>query len=153
MVGEARGQWQAAPAGARPAEAASPRANADPLLTIEGLSKRFPGVVANEAVTLKVARQQIHALLGENGAGKSTLVKLIYGLLRPDAGRMSLAGKPYAPASPAEARATGVAMIFQHFSLFEALTVAENIALGIAHQRADRRLRERIDEVSAAYGL
>jgi len=130
-----------------------PASGTPPLLALAGISKRFPGVLANDAVTFTVAEREIHALLGENGAGKSTLVKLIYGLLRPDAGRMSLAGKPYAPASPAEARATGVAMIFQHFSLFEALTVAENIALGIAHQRADRRLRERIDEVSAAYGL
>ena len=153
MVGEARGQWQAAPAGARPAEAASPRANADPLLTIEGLSKRFPGVVANEAVTLKVARQQIHALVGENGAGKSTLVKLIYGLLRPDAGAMSLAGEPYQPHSPAEARAKGVGMVFQHFSLFEGLTVAENIALGMEGQRADKGLRQRIAGLSSAYGL
>src|SRR5262245_42451619 len=130
-----------------------PASGTPPLLTLADISKRFPGVVANDQVTFAVAEREIHALLGENGAGKSTLVKLIYGLMRPDGGRMSLAGKPYAPSSPAEARAKGVGMIFQHFSLFDGLTVAQNIALGMNRQRADRRLKQRIAEVSAAYGL
>ena len=136
--------------GGPPAGVAS---SAPMLLTLADISKRFPGVVANDQVTFAVAEREIHALLGENGAGKSTLVKLIYGLMRPDGGRMSLAGKPYAPSSPAEARAKGVGMIFQHFSLFDGLTVAQNIALGMNRQRADRRLKQRIAEVSAAYGL
>ena len=135
------------------APAAGPASGTPPLLALADISKRFPGVLANDGVTLTVAKREIHALLGENGAGKSTLVQLIYGLMRPDAGRMSLDGEPYAPASPADARANGVAMIFQHFSLFEALTVAENIALGIEGQRADRRLHERIGDVAATYGL
>ena len=97
----------------------------------EGLGKSYPGVRANDAISFAVAAGEIHALLGENGAGKSTLVKTIYGLVRPDDGAMWLAGRPYAPADPRAARAAGVAMVFQHFSLFDALTVAENIALGM----------------------
>ena len=126
---------------------------AGPLLSLAGISKRFPGVLANDQISFAVGRRQIHALLGENGAGKSTLVKLIYGLMRPDAGRMSLAGAAYAPLSPADARARGVGMVFQHFSLFEALSVAENIALGISRQGPDRALKARIAATSAAYGL
>jgi simple sugar transport system ATP-binding protein len=124
-----------------------------PLLELQGITKRFPGVVANDAVTLFVAAQEIHALLGENGAGKSTLVKMIYGLMRPDDGVMRLHGEAYAPHKPSEARAKGVGMMFQHFSLFDGLTVAENIALGISAKLAKRGLRERIAMVSAAYGL
>jgi len=126
---------------------------AEPLISLAGISKRFPGVLANDQISFAVGRRQIHALLGENGAGKSTLVKLIYGLMRPDAGRMTLAGAAYAPSSPADARARGVGMVFQHFSLFEALSVAENIALGISRQGPDRALKARIAATSAAYGL
>jgi simple sugar transport system ATP-binding protein len=124
-----------------------------PLLSIRGVSKSYPGVRANEDVDLEIAPGEVHALLGENGAGKSTLVKVVYGLVRPDAGRMTLAGAPYAPASPHEARARGVAMVFQHFSLFEALDVAENVALGMEEPPPMRRLAARITEVSRAYGL
>lgn len=98
-----------------------------PLLEICGLTKAYPDVTANEDVHFAVGFGEIHALLGENGAGKSTLVKMIYGLVRPDAGRMELAGEDYAPESPVAARTEGVAMVFQHISLFETLTVAENI--------------------------
>src|SRR5262247_379000 len=100
-----------------------PAAGDAALIALYDISKRFPGVLANDGVSFSVGRCEIHALLGENGAGKSTLVKLIYGLMRPDAGRMSLAAVPYAPASPADARAKGVGLVFQHFSLFEALSV------------------------------
>src|SRR5690606_28964176 len=103
----------------------------DELFRAEGLSKTYPGVRANDQVSFSVAAGEIHALLGENGAGKSTLVKAIFGLIRPDAGRMWLGGAPHAPADPHAARAAGVGMVFQHFSLFDALTVAENIALGM----------------------
>ncbi|MFZ9950342.1 MAG: ABC transporter ATP-binding protein, partial [Gemmobacter sp.] len=123
------------------------------LLEIEGLSKSYPGVRANEDVRLAIEPGEIHALLGENGAGKSTLVKMIYGLVRPDRGTMRLAGAPYAPLAPRAARAAGVAMVFQHFSLFEALSVAENVALGMENPPPMARLAARIREVSEAYGL
>jgi simple sugar transport system ATP-binding protein len=123
------------------------------LLTIDGLTKADPGVVANADVSMTIAQGGVHALLGENGAGKSTLVKAIYGLVKPDAGTMTLAGKRYAPSEPREARAAGVAMVFQHFSLFEALTVAENVGLGMEDPPPLRDLARRIRSVSEEYGL
>ena len=124
-----------------------------PLLTIEGLTKAYPGVVANDHVSFTIGEGEVHALLGENGAGKSTLVKMIYGLVKPDSGRMTLRGASYEPAEPRQARADGIAMVFQHFSLFDALNVAENIALGMENPPALRDLAARIREVSEAYGL
>ncbi|MDA0924610.1 MAG: ATP-binding cassette domain-containing protein, partial [Proteobacteria bacterium] len=123
------------------------------LLEISGLSKAYPGVVANDDVSFSIQPGEVHALLGENGAGKSTLVKMIYGLVKPDHGTMRLKGAPYAPAEPRAARAAGVAMVFQHFSLFEALSVAENIALGMEDPPKPRDLAARIRDVSQAYGL
>ncbi|MEM9755763.1 MAG: ABC transporter ATP-binding protein [Pseudomonadota bacterium] len=124
-----------------------------PLLQIEGLSKAYPGVIANEDVSFQIAPGEIHALLGENGAGKSTLVKSIFGLVRPDAGAMRLRGERYEPREPSDARAAGVAMVFQHFSLFEALDVAENVALGMEAPPPMNDLAGRIAHVSEAYGL
>ena len=124
-----------------------------PLLQLEGLTKAYPGVVANSDVSFSIGAGEVHALLGENGAGKSTLVKMIYGLVRPDQGQMKLHGASYTPAKPAEARRSGVAMVFQHFSLFEALNVAENVALGMENPPPLRTLSERIRTVSEAYGL
>jgi general nucleoside transport system ATP-binding protein len=125
-----------------------------PLLELHGITKRFPGVTANEGVSFTVAAGEIHALLGENGAGKSTLVKMIYGVMQPDEGFMRLGGELYAPQSPSAARAKRVGMVFQHFSLFEAMTVAENIALGLpAGAIARKDLRRRVIAVSADYGL
>lgn len=121
------------------------------LLDIQGVTKAYPGVVANDNVSFSIEPGEVHALLGENGAGKSTLVKMIYGLVRPDSGRMQMNGQPFAPHEPREARAGGVAMVFQHFSLFEALTVAENIALGMDRTPPD--LAGNIREVSRNYGL
>ncbi|WP_323042085.1 ABC transporter ATP-binding protein [Gemmobacter sp.] len=123
------------------------------LLRIEGLTKAYPGVVANSDVSFAISPGEVHALLGENGAGKSTLVKMIYGLVRPDSGRMLLRGAPYQPAKPSEARQNGVAMVFQHFSLFEALNVAENVALGMEAPPPMRELADRIRAVSQEYGL
>ncbi len=123
------------------------------LLGLDGLTKAYPGVVANDDVSFAILPGEVHALLGENGAGKSTLVKMIYGLVKPDRGQMTMRGAPFAPANPAAARAEGVAMVFQHFSLFDALNVAENIALGMDNPPAQRALAARITEVSEAYGL
>jgi simple sugar transport system ATP-binding protein len=123
------------------------------LLSVEGITKVYPGVIANSEVSFSVAEGEVHALLGENGAGKSTLVKAIYGLVKPDAGRMTFRGQPYAPARPAAARQAGVAMVFQHFSLFEALNVAENVALGMETPPPMRDLAARIRAVSTEYGL
>lgn len=124
-----------------------------PLLSLNGLTKAYPGVVANDTVSLEIAPGEIHALLGENGAGKSTLVKMIYGLVNPDHGEMHMNGAPYAPAEPRAARAAGVGMVFQHFSLFDALSVAENIALGMENAPKLRALSEQIRQVSDTYGL
>ncbi|MGR3491174.1 MAG: ABC transporter ATP-binding protein [Shimia sp.] len=124
-----------------------------PLLELRGITKAYPGVVANDDVSLTIRPGEVHALLGENGAGKSTLVKTIYGLVKPDAGEMHLRGAPFTPTDPREARSAGIGMVFQHFSLFEALTVAENIALGMEDPPGPRTLAARITEVSEAYGL
>ena len=124
-----------------------------PLFEAKNLRKQFPGVLAVDDVSFSVNRGEIHALLGENGAGKSTLVKMIYGVLRQDVGEMRMKGAAYAPARPGEARAAGVGMVFQHFSLFEALTVGENVALGMNKAPKTRELNARIREVSEAYGL
>jgi len=123
------------------------------LLKLSGLTRQYPGVRANDDVSFSIGAGQVHALLGENGAGKSTLVKMIYGLEKPDAGSMQLRGTPYAPNNPQAARASGVAMVFQHFSLFEALNVAENVALGMENPPKMHALAQSIREVSDAYGL
>ncbi len=124
-----------------------------PLLSLQGLTKAYPGVVANDSVSFDIGEGEVHALLGENGAGKSTLVKMIYGLVKPDSGQMLLRGAPYAPPEPRAARGDGIAMVFQHFSLFDALNVAENIALGMENPPAMKDLAARIRDVSEAYGL
>lgn len=124
-----------------------------PLLTVQGVTKAYPGVVANADVSFSVGTGEIHALLGENGAGKSTLVKMIYGLVKPDSGTMTLRDASYAPTEPRAARASGVAMVFQHFSLFEALDVAENVALGMENPPPMRDLASKIRQVSQDYGL
>jgi ABC-type uncharacterized transport system ATPase subunit len=123
------------------------------LLSVQGLRKAYPGVVANDDVSFTVGKGEVHALLGENGAGKSTLVKMVYGLVKPDEGQMTFNGDSYTPGSPHEARSTGVAMVFQHFSLFEALDVAENVALGMENPPPMRELAASIREVSETYGL
>ncbi|WP_440996656.1 ABC transporter ATP-binding protein [Arhodomonas sp. SL1] len=124
-----------------------------PRLELTGVTKRFPGVVANENVSLRILPGEIHALLGENGAGKSTLVKCIYGVHEPDEGTIHWEGDPVTIKTPAQARHLGIGMVFQHFSLFETLTIAENIALGLDDVRDPKALDERIVEVSELYGL
>ena len=122
-------------------------------LELEGITKTFPGVIANADISFRVAPGEIHALLGENGAGKSTLVKLIYGVLQPDRGSILWEGRETVIADPKAARALGIGMVFQHFSLFEAMTVLENIALGIDARSERKALARGSVEVSRAYGL
>ncbi|MGI9480952.1 MAG: ABC transporter ATP-binding protein [Hyphomicrobiales bacterium] len=115
--------------------------------------KQYPGCLANDHVDLKVMPGEIHALLGENGAGKSTLVKIIYGVVKPDSGTMIWEGEQVQVANPNAARALGVGMVFQHFNLFETLTVAENISLGIDPDHDLSKLASEIGEISERYGL
>jgi simple sugar transport system ATP-binding protein len=122
-------------------------------LRLVGISKRYATVLANDAVNLSVAPGEIHALLGENGAGKSTLVKIIYGVAHPDEGEIFWEGRPVSIADPNAARALGIGMVFQHFSLFESLTVAENIALGLGARESIEALTVRIEAVARRYGL
>jgi general nucleoside transport system ATP-binding protein len=122
-------------------------------LALSGITKRYGAVVANDDVSLTVAAGEIHAVLGENGAGKSTLMKVIYGVVRPDAGTMHFDGAPVAIRSPQDALARGIAMVFQHFSLFDTLTVAENVSLGLPAAQPLATVRERIRAKSREYGL
>ena len=117
------------------------------------MTKTFPGVIANDQVNLTVQPGEIHALLGENGAGKSTLVKMIYGILKPDSGQLLWKGESVEIVNPAMARQLGIAMVFQHFSLFDSLSVTENIALGMENPGDINLLKQRIVDVSNRYGL
>ncbi len=122
-------------------------------LELSGITKQYPAVRANDAVNLRVKPGEIHAVLGENGAGKSTLMKIIYGAVRPDAGEIRWNGEPVQVKSPAAARALGISMVFQHFSLFDTLTAAENVWLGLGRETRLPEVAERIVKVSSAYGL
>lgn len=124
-------------------------------LEMLSVTKAYPGCVANDAISLKVAPGEIHALLGENGAGKSTLMKIIYGVVKPDAGQLLWNDKEVSIDGPAQARALGMGMVFQHFSLFETLTVTENIALYLSPAEYGNlaKLRSRIVAVGEEYGL
>lgn len=123
------------------------------LLSLTGLTKTFGTFKANDSVGLEVRPGEIHALLGENGAGKSTLVKMLYGALQPDAGRITWRGKDVTVPTPAHARQLGIGMVFQHFSLFEALTVAENIAVALPGDIPLKKIAADLERVSKAYGL
>ena len=114
-----------------------------PRLVLTGITKRYPSVVANDDVSLSVQPGEIHAVLGENGAGKSTLMKIIYGITKPDAGNILWNGQYEDITSPSQARGLGIGMVFQHFSLFETLTVWENIALALDARVAPRNWRPR----------
>ena len=132
-----------------PAEAVS----AVPRLALRGISKQYPAVKANDGVELTVAPGQIHAVLGENGAGKSTLMKIIYGAVQPDAGEIRWNGRAVRIASPAQARQLGISMVYQHFSLFDTLTAAENVWLGLDKAMSLAQVTARIREVAGEYGL
>jgi simple sugar transport system ATP-binding protein len=124
-----------------------------PLLEARGITKQFGTVIANDTVDLLVREGEIHALLGENGAGKSTLVKILYGILEPNAGEVLWHGKPVSLRAPADAQALGIGMVFQHFSLFEALTVAENVALALPKGSSTREVARQVRSISEEYGL
>lgn len=127
-----------------------------PMLKMTGITKRFPGVVANDGIDLTVLPGQVHTLLGENGAGKSTLMKILYGLYSPDEGTIELNGRPATITSPTDAIRQGIGMIHQHFMLVPTLTVAENVALGLGGRRglSDMNpVKTRLAEVSERYGL
>ncbi len=132
---------------------ATPAGVAEPLLELRGITKVYPAVVANDGIDLTVAPGEIHAVLGENGAGKSTLMKIIYGVVKADAGEMRWKGEPVQVRNPAHARDLGIGMVFQHFSLFETLTVTQNVALALPGDPNRGELAKRIAEVSERYGL
>jgi simple sugar transport system ATP-binding protein len=123
-------------------------------LEMVGITKTYPGTVANDQVNLSIEHGEIHALLGENGAGKSTLMKILYGVTKPDSGTIFWNGKEQTIGSPAVARTLGIGMVFQHFSLFETLTVKENIELALGDQAGNAAtLAHRIKETSEKYGM
>ena len=131
----------------------SPHSGETPLLQTIGLTKRYGSFLANDAIDIDIRPKEIHALLGENGAGKSTLVKTIYGLIQPSEGEMLWEGQKMVLSGPSEARARGIGMVFQHFSLFDNLTVAENVALGLDGKESFKDMSARLEQVSHVYGL
>ena len=128
-------------------------ADSGPRLQLQDITKRYPSVVANDQVSLTVLPGQAHAVLGENGAGKSTLMKIIYGTVAPDQGLIRFNGQPVQIRNPHQARALGISMVFQHFSLFDTLTVAENVWLGLDKSLSLAEVSQRIEAKASEYGL
>jgi ABC-type uncharacterized transport system ATPase subunit len=124
-----------------------------PRLQLSGITKSYPGVVANSQVALTVMPGETHAVLGENGAGKSTLMKIIYGSVKPDAGTVMFNGRPVVIRNPQEARTLGISMVFQHFSLFDTITVAENVWLGLNKRLSLQEVTHSITAKASEYGL
>jgi simple sugar transport system ATP-binding protein len=122
-------------------------------LSLTNITKRYPGVVANRSVSLSVKPGEAHAVLGENGAGKSTLMKIIYGAVKPDEGAIEYNGQAVQIRNPQQARALGISMVFQHFSLFDTLSVAENVWLGLDPSFSLAQVSARISAKAAEYGL
>lgn len=122
-------------------------------LQLRGITKRYPSVVANDGIDLALRPGEIHAVLGENGAGKSTLMKIIYGAVQPDEGQILVDGQAVAIDNPQQARQLGIAMVFQHFSLFETLSVAQNVWLGLDQRETLAQVTRRISDTAAQYGL
>ena len=130
--------------------------NSSPIVEMKGITKKFPGVIANENVDLKLWKGEVLALLGENGAGKSTLMNMLIGLYRQDEGEIFINGKPADISSPQDSMALGVGMIHQEFKLVGNMTVAENIILGMKETGFVPKMAEirtRITEISKRYGL
>jgi ABC-type uncharacterized transport system ATPase subunit len=131
---------------------------ATPILELEGITKRFPGVLANDQVSIDLRRGEVHALLGENGAGKTTLMNVLYGLYRPDEGEIRIAGKPVSFRSPGDAIAHGIGMVHQHFMLIPVMSVAENVVLGMEPSESVIFLdygtaRRRVEELATSFGF
>jgi general nucleoside transport system ATP-binding protein len=130
--------------------------DATPVLELRGMTKRFPGVLANDSIDFDLRRGEIHALLGENGAGKSTLMNILYGLYRPDEGEILLNGRHISFSSAKEAIEAGIGMVHQHFMLIPVMTVAENIVLGHEPLRGgvfldERAARRRVEDVARSF--
>jgi ABC-type uncharacterized transport system ATPase subunit len=139
------------------ATAPSSRAPGAPALRLDGISKRFGAVIANEEVSLQVERGEIHALLGENGAGKTTLMNVVFGLVAPDAGTIQVRGEPVEITSPRQAAGLGIGMVHQHFTLVPDMTVAENVALARGSIALEGlglpAVRARLEELSESFGI
>jgi general nucleoside transport system ATP-binding protein len=135
------------------ASSQTPTLRTGSLLSAIGITKRYGTFLANDSIELDLYPSEIHALLGENGAGKSTLVKIMYGLIQPSAGELRWMGQKIVLAGPSEARSLGIGMVFQHFSLFENLTVAENVALGLPPTESFAAISGRLEETARVYGL
>src|ERR1700737_2044638 len=125
----------------------------EPLQRAIGITKLFATFRANDAIDLDLYPEEIHALLGENGARNAPFVKIVYGLIQPSGGELRWMGRRLDLAGPADARALGIGMVFQHFSLFENLTVAENVALGLPATDSFAAISERLEETARVYGL
>jgi ABC-type uncharacterized transport system ATPase subunit len=147
----------AAERGSAPVDGDVGESGTAPAVELNDITKRYPGVVANHDVNLTVRRGDVHAIVGENGAGKSTLMKILYGMQRPDAGRIRIDGKPVTLSSPADAIHAGIGMVHQHFMLADNLTVLENIVLGAEPTHGGRldvrAARRAIATISDSYGL
>ncbi|MCP4385907.1 MAG: ATP-binding cassette domain-containing protein, partial [Hyphomicrobiales bacterium] len=125
------------------------------IVTLQGVTKRFPGVVANDHIDLQIWPAEVHVLLGENGAGKSTLIGLLSGLQQPDGGRILIDGRVTRIASPRQALGLGIGTVFQHTMLVPTLTVAENLLLGAPWWQRPRidRLRAGVDDIATSLGI
>ena len=124
-----------------------------PRLSLRNITKRYPGITANDHVSLDIAPGEVLAILGENGAGKSTLSKILYGAARPDEGEISFDGHPLGVETPAQARELGIAMVHQHFALFDTLSVTENVALGLSTGISAAEIEREIRLLGEKYGL
>ncbi|GAA2832247.1 nucleoside ABC transporter ATP-binding protein [Aminobacter aminovorans] len=124
-----------------------------PRLELRNITKSYPGIIANDDISMSIMPGEIHAVLGENGAGKSTLMKIIYGAAQADSGEIFCDGKPVAAHTPATSRALGIEMVYQHFALFESVTVVENIALAVSSTFDLDALARQITELSNRYGM
>ncbi len=131
----------------------STRPTVQPRLSLSGITKRYPAVVANDGISLDLMPGDIHAVLGENGAGKSTLMKIIYGAVKPDAGSIAVNSEAVHLHNPQQARELGISMVFQHFSLFNTLSVAENVWLGLDAKLSLDEVARAITDKGQAYGL